>query len=210
MVIVLNSKFSRIPRLAPCRQPILSPFLFLFPMQLLQELEVRVEKDDFKDVIIKERRLQEEKEAASTAATPETPTTAAAPSRASGSEVLSPDWWEAVPGHLGDSTVAEDTGDYVVVEHSDVIDALASFLAAYIVALPESHSMEPKQLQKAVRQSLKDIRKGKVRRLFDWGKTLYRVTAMTSGAYAACSNPWIADAILRSLFTAARFARNFW
>jgi hypothetical protein len=166
-----------------------------------------VEREDFADVIFKERRLQET--TSSRPSTDTSTTSATAASSLSGSEVLSPEWW-TVPGHLGDSIVEEDTGEYVVVEHSDVVNALASFLAAYIVALPESRSMEPKQLQKAVRQSLKDIRKGKVRRLFDWGKTLYRVAAMTSGAFAACSNPWVADAILRSLFTAARFARNFW
>jgi len=184
--------------------------MFLFLVQLLHELELRVEREDFADIIIKERRLQETSTSSlSTDTSTATPTTATAPGL-SGSEVLSPEWW-SVPGHLGDSIVDEDTGEYVVVEHSDVVNALSSFLAAYIVALPESRSMEPKQLQKAVRQSLKDIRKGKVRRLFDWGKTLYRVAAMTSGAFAACSNPWVADAILRSLFTAARFvSQTFW
>jgi hypothetical protein len=184
---------------------------FLHPaliLQLLQELELRVEREEFSNTIIQERRLQQATSSSIADDTPTTPTaTTVTPlPRLSGSEVLSPDWWE-VPG---DSTIEEDTGDYVVIEHSDVIDALANFLAAYIVALPESRSMDPKQLQKAVKQSLKDIRKGKVRKLFDWGKTLYRVAAMTSGAFAAATNPWIADAILRGLFTAARFAKNFW
>ena len=79
----------------------------------------------------------------SPADTPTTPTGTAASQRLSGSEVLSPDWWEVPDG----ATVEEETGNYVVIERSDVVDALASFVAACIVSLPESRSMEPKQLQ---------------------------------------------------------------
>ena len=128
----------------------------------------------------------------------------------SGCEVLTADWWESIPGQLGVSTVEESTGDYVVVEHSDVVDALAAFLAAYIVALPEAQSMEPKQLQRAVQQSLQEIRKGKIRKLWDWGRVLYRAAALSYGVFAAYTNPWLAEAVLKALFSFARFAGRFW
>lgn len=146
------------------------------------------------DALSEERRLRE--------ATP-------APATA-GAEVLAPEWWEAVPAAVGASVVPEATGDYVIVEHSDVVDALAAFLAAYIVALPEGAGMAPKELQRAVKQSLQEIRKGRVRRLWDWGRFLYRAAAMSYGAFAAYTNPWIAEAVLRGLFTCARFATKFW
>lgn len=90
------------------------------------------------------------------------------------------------------------------------MDALASFIAAYIVALPASHSMEPKQLQKAVQESIKEIRKGRIRKIWDWGRFLYRTAALSYGAFAAYTNPWVAEAVLKALFTAVRFARMFW
>lgn len=34
--------------------------------------------------------------------------------------------------------------------------------------------MEPRQLQKAVAMTMSELRKGRVRRMLDWGKLLYR------------------------------------
>lgn len=42
------------------------------------------------------------------------------------------------------------------------------------VSLPEANSMDPRQLQKAVALTMAELRKGRVRRLLDWGKLLYR------------------------------------
>ena len=42
------------------------------------------------------------------------------------------------------------------------------------MSLPEANSMEPRQLQKAVALTMAELRKGRVRRLLDWGKLLYR------------------------------------
>lgn len=97
-----------------------------------------------------------------------------------------------------------------MVEHSDAVDAVAAFIAAYIVALPEGQSMDAQQLQKAVKQSLLEIRKGKVKRLWEWGRFLYRAAAMSYGAFAAYTNPWVAEAVLKGVFTCVKFARTIW
>lgn len=131
-------------------------------------------------------------------------------SEPTGQEVLRRDWWETEAVHVGAQHVREATGDYVMVEHSDVVDAVAGFIAAYIVTLPEGRAMEPKQLQRAVQQSLKEIRKGRVKKLWDWGRLLYRVAAFGYGAFAAYTNPWIAEAVLKGLFTCLRYVRLFW
>lgn len=106
--------------------------------------------------------------------------------------------------------VTERTGDWVLVEHDTVVDALAAFIAAYIVTLPEAKDMSPRQLQAAVQQTLRELRKGRVRRLWDWGRYLYRAAALGYGAFAAYTNPWIAEAVLKAVFTCARYARMFW
>lgn len=125
----------------------------------------------------------------------------------SGNEVLSPSWWQDSDDSLPEE---ELLGDYVMVEHEDVIQAMAEFLAAYLVSLPETKSMHPAQLQDAVRTSLKEIRKGKLSRAWEWGRMLYRTAALSYGAFAAYTNPWLAEAILRSIFTCIRFASAMW
>ena len=42
------------------------------------------------------------------------------------------------------------------------------------VSLPEARSMEPRQLQQAVTMTMAELRKGRVRRMLDWAKLLYR------------------------------------
>lgn len=190
----------------------------------MEELENRVSRDDFTAILLNEQRLRDSFCASGTNGEEETKNLAAnadTKNPCTGNEVLQPEWWDAVPvpgARLTDTTttttssttIEEDTGEYIVVEHSDAVDALAAFLAAYLVSLPEAQAMTPAQLQAAMRQSLKEIRKGKVRKLWDWGRFLYRAAAMSYGAFAAYTNPWIAEAVLRGLFTCARFARNFW
>ena len=108
------------------------------------------------------------------------------------------------------AAVTERTGDWVVVEHDTVVEALASFIAAYLVSLPEGRAMEPRQLQAAVRTALRELRRGRVRRLWDAGRHTYRAVALGYGAFAAYTNPWVAEAVVRGLFICVRYARMFW
>lgn len=168
--------------------------IVLLPVQLLEELERRVDSDDFVAKIDEERHRF-----------------VSLPSDlAQGSEVLQAEWWEPVSSPTSGGLVPEVTGDYVLVNHEDMINAVAVFLAAYISSLPEGKSLESKQLQRAVQQALREIRKGRVRKLWDWGRWVYRAAALSYGAFAAYTNPWVAEAVFKALFTFARFARTFW
>ena len=62
---------------------------------------------------------------------------------------------------------------------------------ACAVSLPEGRGMDPKELQRAVAMTMAELRKGRVRRLVDWGKSLYRVGAIGYGAFSMFSNPWV-------------------
>lgn len=42
---------------------------------------------------------------------------------------------------------------YVIVDRSDVVDAIGDFIAAYLATLPEARNMQPKQLQRALKQA---------------------------------------------------------
>ncbi|PSC76909.1 hypothetical protein C2E20_0693 [Micractinium conductrix] len=119
-----------------------------------------------------------------------------------GCEVLAQDWWELKED--GELRVSEQTGDYVFVERDDVVRALAAFIAEYIVSLPEAQHMEPRQLQRAVVMTMGELRKGRVRRLLDWGRSLYRLGAVGYGAFSVFTNPWVAKAVLAALWSCVR------
>jgi hypothetical protein len=82
---------------------------------------------------------------------------------------------------------------------------VASFLATYLAALPEARGLEPRELQRAVAAALEEMRRGRVRRLFDWGRFLYRTGTVAYGGVQLFTNPWLAHAVLRVLWAAARF-----
>ena len=46
-----------------------------------------------------------------------------------------------------------DLDSYMVVDRHDVVDAIGSFVAAYLATLPEAQHMQPKQLQQALKQA---------------------------------------------------------
>ena len=49
----------------------------------------------------------------------------------------------------------EPLDSYVMVEKEDVLEAIGTFVAAYLVQLPEAQNLSPAELQQAVRRSFK-------------------------------------------------------
>ncbi len=43
-----------------------------------------------------------------------------------------------------------------------------------------------------------------MRRLWEWGRMLYRITAFSYGAFSVYENPWLVRAVLAALWTACR------
>ncbi|KAK9830611.1 hypothetical protein WJX81_005051 [Elliptochloris bilobata] len=143
-----------------------------------------------------------------------------------GCEVLREAWWEPPageggPSHAGDPAVAdagftevtheaaagaegEALDSYVVVDREDVLEAMGAFIAAYLAALPEAENLQPAQLQSALKQAFKELRKSRVRRLWDMGRMIYRLTAFSYGAFSVYENPWLVRAVLAALWTASR------
>ena len=72
------------------------------------------------------------------------------------------------------------------------------------MSLPDAKNMEPWQLQRAVALTMAELRKGRVRRLVDWAKSLYRLGALGYGAFSCFSNPWVAKAVLAALWSCLR------
>ena len=51
---------------------------------------------------------------------------------------------------------------------------------------------------------LQELKKGRVRKLWEWGHVLYRITAFSYGAFSVYENPWLVRAVLAALWTACR------
>ncbi|GAB4821764.1 hypothetical protein N2152v2_008810 [Parachlorella kessleri] len=172
--------------------------------QLYDLLEERVAQPSFAERLAAERRRQQ----ATVVAVGLPEAAAAAGSQpqpgSPGAEVLQRDWWELKPDGAVTTVVNETTGDYVLVEREDVVDALSQFIAAYLTTLPEARNLDPRQLQAAISTTLKELKKSRVRRIIDWGRVLYRVGAVGYGAFTAFSNPWVAKAVLAALWTFVR------
>jgi len=52
--------------------------------------------------------------------------------------------------------------------------------------------------------SAQELRKSRVRRLWDMGRMNYRLTAFSYGAFSVYENPWLVRAVLAALWTASR------
>ena len=51
---------------------------------------------------------------------------------------------------------------------------------------------------------LQDLSKSKVRRLWEWGRCIYRCIAFSYGAFSVYENPWLVRAVLMALWTASK------
>lgn len=157
--------------------------------QLLADLEARLAQDSF--------LAQLEREEAQPSAPP-------LPGAARG-EVVSRDWWEVTEADTAGSQVsAADMESYVVIDRSDVVDAIGAFVAAYLATLPEAQHMQPKQLQQALKQTFQELKQSRIKQMWRWGQSIYRCAAVSYSAFSLYTNPWLVRAVLAAIWTASR------
>jgi len=107
------------------------------------------------------------------------------------------------PG-IGGGEGGEGLQEWQLVDQQDVLDAVAAFIAAYLLQQPEARGMAPDKLQAALALTFNELRKGRLESMWAWGKTLYRYSAVTYGAYGLYTNPWVARASLQALWACAK------
>jgi len=83
---------------------------------------------------------------------------------------------------------------------------MASFIAAYIQAHPQASKLKPQELQKALGIAFKELRKSKVLVLWQWGSAIWRIGAMSYGAFTMYTNPWLVRTVLQAVWCCSRLA----
>ncbi|KAL0054096.1 hypothetical protein WJX82_003687 [Trebouxia sp. C0006] len=122
---------------------------------------------------------------------------------------LNASFWEPVPEPYAHEALEglveeEALGSYVLVEKEDVLDAIGTFVAAYLATVPEAQHMKPAELQQALTSTFRDLRKGHVRKFWEWGRCAYRCIAFSYGAFSVYENPWLVRAVVTALWTAGK------
>ena len=72
--------------------------------------------------------------------------------------------------------------DYVMVHKGDVVDAMAHFIAAYVMLQPRARTISPEQLHSQLKVTFRELQRGYIRRIWDGGKTVFRYASLTYGA----------------------------
>eukprot|EP01025_Chloroclados_australasicus_P069797 TRINITY_DN9905_c0_g1_i1.p3 TRINITY_DN9905_c0_g1~~TRINITY_DN9905_c0_g1_i1.p3 ORF type:complete len:153 (-),score=12.23 TRINITY_DN9905_c0_g1_i1:286-744(-) len=93
-------------------------------------------------------------------------------------------------------------GEYVIVSKQDAVDAMASYLAAWLATVPEAQQMDPKKLQEALLSSIQELKRSKMKQMLLWGKYAYRGAAFAYSALCVYENPWLVRAIVSATWSA--------
>lgn len=122
---------------------------------------------------------------------------------------------------------------YVLVEHSDVLDAVLDFLTEAVKRNPEAENWTSEQLHAALVEGLMEIRNtpaivgegtvvegehvdsatvgvggrvvGAVRALWGWGGAISSWVSTGYNAWRLYTNPWLVRALVRGLWTSCRY-----
>eukprot|EP01006_Ploeotia_vitrea_P040999 TRINITY_DN66477_c8_g10_i1.p1 TRINITY_DN66477_c8_g10~~TRINITY_DN66477_c8_g10_i1.p1 ORF type:complete len:391 (-),score=156.88 TRINITY_DN66477_c8_g10_i1:76-1173(-) len=103
-----------------------------------------------------------------------------------------------------------DGAAYVFVEHADVVEAIADFVAMYMAMVPATQNMSDKELQSMLAGTFGELReKGALRRLWDWGMFLYTSYGWATTAVGVYRDPELALMVMRGLWTVSKWMIMF-
>ena len=66
--------------------------------------------------------------------------------------------------------------------------------------------MKPQELQKALSIAFKELRKSRMVYLWQWGSCIWRIGAMSYGAFTMYTNPWLVRTVLQAVWCCSRLA----
>nr|XP_009409457.1 PREDICTED: uncharacterized protein LOC103991650 isoform X2 [Musa acuminata subsp. malaccensis] len=98
-----------------------------------------------------------------------------------------------------------DQDDYVLVRQEDIVDGIASFMAAYLLALKQTKELTPNQLQDALCKTFSGKKKkSKLQKAWDGSKVIYNVASWGATAIGIYQNPAIIRAASVAFWSSCR------
>ncbi|KAG8384296.1 hypothetical protein BUALT_Bualt04G0103600 [Buddleja alternifolia] len=105
----------------------------------------------------------------------------------------------------GGENVDLEAEDYVLVRQEDIMEGIASFMAAYLLSLEETKDVTPNQLQEALSKTFSvRKKKGKLRKAWDGSKVIYNVASWGATAVGIYQNPALLSAASAAFWTSCR------
>ena len=93
-----------------------------------------------------------------------------------------------------------------MIGESDVIDAIACFVAQCVMGIPECRDLDHEEMMTMISGTFSELKeKGPLGKMMDWGSFIYQTYGWTSTAYTVYSNAYMAKTILSCFVTAAWF-----
>lgn len=100
--------------------------------------------------------------------------------------------------------------DYVLVGQEDIMDGIASFMAAYLLSLKQTKDLTPNQLQSALSKTFSvKKRKGKLRKVWDGSKVIYNVASWGATAIGIYQNPALFKAASTAFWSSCHIISKF-
>ncbi|GIL92209.1 hypothetical protein Vretimale_18491 [Volvox reticuliferus] len=117
---------------------------------------------------------------------------------------------EPVPDEFtaSSSGLASDSqqDSFVVIDKKDAVESMAFYIASCITDLPEAQTLTPKQLQTALLDALRTLKRSRFQRACTWGRRMYRWSSYTYSAVQVYQNPWLMRALLAALWAGSRMS----
>uniref|UniRef100_A0A0D9YZ99 Uncharacterized protein n=1 Tax=Oryza glumipatula TaxID=40148 RepID=A0A0D9YZ99_9ORYZ len=118
------------------------------------------------------------------------------------------DIWDDIDKGMNISDDSED--GYVLIKQEDIVDGIASFMAAYLLSLKQTKDLTPNQLQQALSKTFSaKKRKSKLQKAWDGTKVIYNIASWSATAIGIYQNPAILKAATAAFWTSCRVASKF-
>lgn len=118
------------------------------------------------------------------------------------------DIWDDIDKGMNISDDSED--GYVLIKQEDIVDGIASFMAAYLLSLKQTKDLTPNQLQQALGKTFSaKKRKSKLQKAWDGTKVIYNIASWSATAIGIYQNPAILKAATAAFWTSCRVASKF-
>jgi len=97
-------------------------------------------------------------------------------------------------------------GPFVFLRETDVIEAVAFFVAQCVLRMPECQNLGHEDMMKLLDGTFAELReKGPLGRVWEWGQFIYAIYGWSSSIWGVYTNPAVARTILTALWKVGRY-----